>query len=538
MKRIILLISILGAFLFSCSGEKGQKKDMTPNMEKPNVLWIYLEDTAPLLGCYGSPLVATPNIDSLASKGTIYKNVFMPAPVCSASRSSIITGIMSTTFGAQNHHSSRTTESTIHVPEQVKTIPQLFKSAGYFTFNNGKDDYNFVYDRKELYDQEYIYHPLYGKSGERLDLASLKNKEPFFGQIQMYGGKEIFNSKFKENVSKPVDRSKISLPPYLPDHPAIVEEYANHLDAIQITDQKVGDIMAKLKENNLLKNTIVFFFSDHGMRLTRNKQFLYDGGLHVPLIIADFREGQNIIKTGAVNNDLVGGLDLGTTALGLARIPIPEYMEGRNIFNDSIAPREYVISSRDRCDFTIDRIRSVRSKEFKYIRNFMTDRPYSQPTYMDFDKVEFVLVMKQLHGEGKLNEVQDRFMSYERPSEELYDIKADPFELNNLAENSEYSEVLKKYRSVLEHWILETDDKGQYGEDEAGLKFMLGIWGKSCVNPEYDLLRKKYPNFEGSLIYLKSESSKKVDSNFIGTPLFDIPSNQQVQFAVKQITGN
>ena len=533
--KIIFQLSLAVTFLFSCKGDKLDKIEGDHTSDKPNIVWIYLEDTAPLLGCYGEPLVDTPNIDSLATRGVLYKNVFMPAPVCSASRSSIITGMMSTSFGAQNHHSSRTTESAIYLPEQAQTIPELFKGAGYFTFNNGKDDYNFVYDRKDLYDQEYVYHPLYGKSGERLDLASLKGKEPFFGQIQMYGGKEIFNSKFKENVASPVDRSQIKLPPYLPHHPAIVEEYANHLDAIQITDEKVGEIMGKLRENDLLKNTIVFFFSDHGMRLTRNKQFLYDGGLQVPLIIADFREGKSKIQTGSVNSDLIAGLDLGTTALALAEIPIPENMEGRDIFNESIGPREFVISTRDRCDFTIDRIRSVRSKEFKYIRNFMTDRPYTQPTYMDFDKVEFVGVMKQLHAEGKLNEAQDRFMAAVRPSEELYDINADPFELNNLAQNPQYSKVLEKYRSVLNQWVLETDDKGQYGEDEAGLKFMLGIWGKDCVNPEYDVLRKKYPNFEGSLVYLKSEASKKVEPDFVGTPLFDIEGDQLVQFSLRPI---
>ena len=535
MRKIVLIVSFLVVLISSCKGEKSVDKVEVQGSDKPNIVWIYLEDTAPLFGCYGAPLVVTPNIDSLATKGMLFKNVFMPAPVCSASRSSIITGMMSTSFGAQNHHSSRTTESAIYLPEQAKTIPELFKDAGYFTFNNGKDDYNFVYDRKDLYDQEYLYHPLYGKSGVRLDLVSLKGKEPFFGQIQMYGGKEIFNSKFKDNVASPVDRSQIQLPPYLPHHPAIVEEYANHLDAIQITDQKVGGILDKLRENGLLKNTIVFFFSDHGMRLTRNKQFLYDGGLQVPLIIADFREGKSKIQAGSVNSDLMAGLDLGTTALALAEIPIPENMEGRDIFNNAIAPREYVISTRDRCDFTIDRIRSVRSNEFKYIRNFMTDRPYTQPTYMDFDRVEFVGVMKQLYAEGKLNEAQDRFMAAERPSEELYDINADPFELNNLAHNPQYSKVLEKYRSVLDQWVLETDDKGQYGEDEAGLQFMLGIWGKDCVNPEYDVLRKKYPNFEGSLVYLKSEASKKVEPNFVGTPLFDIEGNQLVQFSKRPI---
>ncbi len=470
---------------------------------KPNILWIYLEDTSPLLGCYGTTIIATPNIDELAKKGTLYTNAIMPAPVCSASRSSIITGVMSTTLGLHNHHSSRTAAAAINLPKTIKTIPELFKQAGYFTFNNGKDDYNFHYNRKDLYSQPYKMHPLYGKSGTHLPLETLTNNTPFFGQIQLRGGKEIFASTFKEKIKSPVDRSKIVLPPYLPNHPAIIEEYANHLDAIQLTDERVGDIMAQLRENDLLDNTIVFFFSDHGMRLTRHKQFLYEGGIHVPLIIADFREIP-ALKAGTTNTDLISGIDLGVSSLALADISIPNYMEGENIFDVEKTVREYAISTRDRCDFTIDRIRSVRTKDYKYIRNFMTDRPYTQTTYMDVDKVEFVSVMKNLYQTNQLNEAQSRFFSNDRPSEELYDLKNDPFELHNLAADSNYQAVLTHHADILNQWMLETDDKGQYPETTGGLKLMLGIWGEYADNPEYDSLKDKYPDLAGSQFGLKS----------------------------------
>lgn len=479
---------------------------------QPNILWIYLEDTSPLLNGYGTSLISTPNIDKLAENGILFSNAIMPAPVCSACRSGIITGMMSTSLGLHNHHSSRTEESAIYLPDSVKTIPEIFKKAGYFTFNNGKDDYNFIYDRRDLYDQDYSYHPLYGKSGIRLDISELKDKTPFFGQIQLYGGKEIFSSSFKEKVKTPVDRSKLELPPYLPDHPAIIEEYANHLDAIQITDDKLGEIIEKLTENGLLQNTVIFFFSDHGMRLTRHKQFLYEGGIHVPLIIADFRNSSEK-ESGSVNNELVSGIDLGTSSLALAGIPIPAYMEGLDIFQESGEPRKFVISARDRCDFTIDRIRSVRSEDYKYIRNFMTDRPYTQLTYMDVDGVEFVRVMKQLHAENKLDSLQDRFLSDKRPSEELYDLQEDPFELNNLANDPEYSETLKKHAAILNQWITDTDDKGQYPEGEEGLKLMLGIWGKNAVNPEYDPLRERYKDLEGSLWEYKNQDWLTVSRN-------------------------
>ena len=198
LKSLIIgvLPIVLAVFLFSCN-EKAQKIETDL---QPNILWIYLEDTAPLLGRYGTTLISTPNIDNLAEEGVLYKNAFMAAPVCSASRSSIITGTMSTTIGAHNHHSSRTKQSAIKLPENLKTIPELFKKAGYITFNNGKDDYNFVYNRRDLYSQDYKIHPLYGKSGVRLDLSTLVDEQPFFGQIQLYGGKEIFSDSFKNNV--------------------------------------------------------------------------------------------------------------------------------------------------------------------------------------------------------------------------------------------------------------------------------------------------------------------------------------------------
>jgi len=476
----------------------------TPNADRaPNILWIVLEDTAPLLGAYGTTTIATPHIDELAAAGVRYTNVFMPASVCSPSRSSIITGSMSTTLGLHNHHSSRTDESAIYLPDGYQTIPERFNDAGYVSFNNGKDDYNFHYDRRDLYDQPYSQHPLYGKRGDAVDLGSLKDRQPFFGQIQLSGGKEIFSSAFEESVETPVDRDLVELPPYLPNHPAIVEEYADHLDAIQITDRKVGEILDELRDHGLLENTIVFFFSDHGMRMTRNKQFLYDGGLHVPLLIADYRQDP-FAPAGSTNDALVSGLDLGTSALALAEIPIPEYMEGINIFAADFDGREHVISTRDRCDFTIDRIRSVRSTRFKYIRNYLTDRPYAQPTYMDADGIEFVRVMRQLYTEGKLNADQSRFFQSERPAEELYDLESDPYELHNLAGSPDYQDVRDEYASVLDRWARETDDKGQYPEDVEGLKLMLGIWGDHATNPEYQPLRRQFDGLAGSQFGLKS----------------------------------
>ena len=210
------------------------------------------------------------------------------------------------------------------------------------------------------------------------------------------------------------------------------------------------------------------------------------------------------------NEEMISGIDLGPSSLAMAGIEIPAYMEGQDIFDESIKVREYVISSRDRCDFTIDRIRSIRSKKYKYIRNFMTDRPYLQPSYMDVNAVEFVTVMQELYSHDQLDSIQRRFFLEERPAEELYDLRNDPYEIYNLAADPQYAQVVEKYAQILEDWIKETNDQGQYPEHEEGLKLMLGIWGDHAINNEYDQLRERYPDLAGSQFYLKSEAWTKV----------------------------
>lgn len=456
--------------------------------ERPNILWIAVEDISPLMSCYGYKANPTPNLDRLASTGVRFSNTFMPAPVCSACRSSLITGMIQTTIGVHNHHSSRSKETAIHLPEHIKTLPEMFREAGYFAFNHGKDDYNFWYDREDLYAGEYTTHKLYGKSGKAVDWNARKQGQPFFGQIQLRGGKHIYNKKFKDLVQNPVDRSSFDLPPYYPEHPMVREDWARHLDSIGITDREVGEIIERLQKDGLLENTVIFFFSDHGMRLWRHKQFCYDSGLHVPFIMSWAGSPARLGGAGTVREDLVNGLDIAATSLALAGIPIPGYMESRDLLAGGFKPREHVISARDRCDFTIDRIRTVRTPKFRYIRNFFPARPYMQPNYRD--EWEITQLMRSLHSEGKLDAVQDRFWAEERPAEELYDLSSDPHEIRNLADEPSFSEELRRRREILENWIRDTDDKGRYPEDTPNLKYMFDWWGEKCVNPEYDIFRE------------------------------------------------
>jgi len=461
------------------AGAAGGGAIRASSADRPNVLWIYIEDTSPWMRYCGDGLAATPRVDELAAQGAAFSNCRMPAAVCSPVRSAIITGCMQTTLGIHNHRSSRMKDPPIVLPPRVKTVPEIFRAAGYFTFNSGKDDYNFAYDRNALYAGDYTEHEFYGKTGKKIDWTARAPGAPFFGQIQLSGGKH--NGK----IGNPTDPAKVGVPPYYPDHPIYRREIARHYDQIRLTDAEIGGILDRLKADGLYENTIVFVFSDHGCRLPRHKQFLYDGGLHVPLLIA-WPGNPGAVRPGTRRDDLVSGLDISATTLALAGFPVPDWMESRDMLRRDYK-REFIIAARDRCDYTIDRIRAVRTPNFKYLRNFMTDRPYLQPQYRDGD--DYLELLRRLNAEGKLNPAQAAFASAKRPAEELYNLENDPHEIRNLAGDPIYDLVLDKMRARLERWMVETDDKGRYPESPETLRSVLGRWKEKCVNPEYDAVR-------------------------------------------------
>ncbi len=459
--------------------------------ERPNVLWIYLEDVSGWFSCYGDKLIETPNIDALANAGTKFTRFYTPAGVCSATRSAIITGMMQTTIGAHNHRSCRANfrgksmgkyDKNV-LPKQVVPLPIRFRQAGYWTFNEGgKDDYNFEFSIKEYYD----FVPSKRGWGPKALISGKcwkgrKSGQPFFGQVQLGGG------KLGRRAPKKMDRRKVEVPPYYPDIPEVREEIAHHYDCLLKTDEQVGQIIAALKREGLYKNTIIFLFSDHGMKLHRHKQFLYEGGIHMPLIVVG-----GGAKPATVRDDLISGIDVAAASLVVAGIEVPQEMEGRDFLAKDYKEREYVVAARDRCDYTIEKIRAVVTPRFKYLRNYLTDRPYMQPSYKD--RWDVSKRFRQLMADGKMNKTQLVFFSNDRVPEELYDLTKDPHEIHNLAKDPRYAEQLKQHRQLLATWIKQTGDRGQQPESDLGLLCALKRWGKKCVNPEYDRVRKLLEN--------------------------------------------
>jgi uncharacterized sulfatase len=412
---------------------------------RPNILWLISEDTSPDFGCYGHPLVQSPNIDQLAAEGTRYHAAFATAPVCSAARSAMMTGMYQTSIGAHNHRSHREDAYTLPAPAEV--ITKYFRDAGYFVSNGhgvkwdkpGKTDFNFAPSTTPF---------------DGTDWRQRKAGQPFLAQYNF----SMTHRAFERDPERPIDPAKVDLPPYYPDAPLLRRDWADYLESAQVLDRQVGALLKRLEEDGLADNTIIVYHGDHGQAHVRGKQWLYDSGIRVPLIVR--KPGG--AGAGTVSEELVSLLDLAPTLMQWAGIEPPPHLHGRSL--DLGAPREHIVCARDRCDEAVDRIRSVRTKQFKYIRNFYPERPYLQFNAYKKKQYPAVSVLELWQKEGKLTEVQQLFMAATRPEEELYDLTDDPHEVKDLAKDPAHQETLKKLRARLDEWIKETGDLGALPE--------------------------------------------------------------------------
>jgi arylsulfatase A-like enzyme len=461
-----VLISLLGLAVSPAVGAA----------EKPNILWLFAEDTSPWMGCYGDPINegATPNIDSLANKGVRFSRAYVPAPVCSACRSALMGGRNQIRFNAHEHRSSRG-PAKLYLPEGLKLLPQLIKESGYFTFNLGKTDYNFIWDEESTYS-------LMQKARIPVPWDKLKQNQPFFGQIQTAGGK---NNTTNFPADRKVDPATVTVPPDYPQNQIYREVVAQHYDAIRKDDDFIGEVLADLKEAGLADNTIIVYFGDHGANnLVRHKQMPTEGGLHVPLIIAG---PDPFVPAPSVRDDLVDMLDLSATTLAWAGIDIPDGYEGQDLFGIKVVPRSFVAAAKDRLDHTIDRVRTIRTDRFRYTRNYKTDRIFLQPQYRD--PKNYVQNLRELYAKAELSPKLTEIYFGERPTEEFYDLKSDPSQLNNLVGNAKFATELDRHRMLLDDWLAKGDDgAGEESLEELAFQANDQKWGRA-VNPEYEVVR-------------------------------------------------
>jgi uncharacterized sulfatase len=417
------------------------------------------EDISPHIGCFGDEHAITPNIDRLAREGVRYTNAFTTAGVCAPCRSGIITGMYQTTIGT--HHM----RCTAKLPAMIKAFSTYLRGAGYYCTNNSKTDYQ-TKDLRDAWDE----------SSSKAHWQNRKGRQPFFAVFNFGGCHEsgiAGESKYKSvtqrlEPSQRQDPNKLELPPYYPDTPVVREDWKRNYELITAMDAWAGDLIGQLKDDGLDDNTIIFFWSDHGVGLPRAKRWLYDSGTHIPLVVRipeKFRTGDQA-KPGVSDDRLISSIDFGPTVMNLAGLKVPEYMQGRPFLGSNLpAPREYIFGARDRMDERYDIIRSVRDKRYRYIRNYEPLKTYYQ--YMNTpEKGATMKEIRRVHAEGKLPPAARLFMAERKPVEELYDLHNDPHEINNLADNPKYRSVLTRMRKVHLQWVRETKDLGLIPEPE------------------------------------------------------------------------
>jgi N-sulfoglucosamine sulfohydrolase len=417
-----------------------------------NILWISSEDTSPDLGCYGDPYARTPNLDRLASQGARCANAFTVAGVCAPSRSGIITAMYPTSIGTHHMRSKGVP------PSYVKCFPEYLRAAGYYCSNNSKTDYNFD-------------PPVtaWDESSPRAHWRNREKGQPFFSVFNITSSHEsrIWDENYPAIARQLTpeelhDPAKAVLPPYYPDTPVVRRAWANYYDCVTLMDKQAGEILRELERDGLSDSTVVFYWGDHGRGLTRAKRWIYDSGIHIPLLV----RWPGVLRPGAVIDDLVSGIDFGPTVLSIAGVKIPGYMQGQAFLGQQAAPpRQYIYAARDRMDETYDIIRSVRDKRFKYIRNYKPGRPYAQHI-ITAERSQVLQEWRRLNKARELKGPQKIFFLPEKPEEELYDIVADPHEVNNLAGRPEYREALQRLRRVHEQWMKDTGDLGLIPEEE------------------------------------------------------------------------
>lgn len=443
-----------------------------------NILWITCEDMGPRVGAYGDRTVPTPNIDRLAREGVRYNRAFATYGVCAPSRHTLITGMYPTSTGAMAMRTWKRTSALDKIsdpkllaiptyeatpPPEVKCFSEYFRAAGYYCTNNSKTDYQFR-DPITAWDE----------SGKDAHWRNRPDKKmPFFAVFNNTTTHE--SGTFKPRSPKTCDPQTVDVPLYYPDIPSVRQDIARHYDNIAAMDKWVGQILKQLEEDQLLDKTIILFFSDHGDGLPRAKRWVYDSGIHIPLIVRWPAKKDG----GTVNNQLVSFIDFAPSMLSIAGLSVPGYMQGRVFLGpDKAGPRKYIYAFRDRMDPAPERIRAVRDKQFKYVRNYRSDLPYIG--FIPYrDQAAMMQDILKLQKSNQLGGDQWQFWAKSKPLEELYDLEADPHEINNLAANPQYFTKLHELRQAHLAWKAKYGDLGEIPETELIKK----LWPPDGVQP-------------------------------------------------------
>lgn len=441
-----IFISMAALVAASCSGSR-------ESLPPPNILWITSEDNSPLLGCYGDTFATTPNLDSLAARGFMYTHAYSNAPVCAPSRNTIITGVYANS-GGHEHMRSYNRKSDV-----VRLYPEMLRQAGYYCTNNVKEDFNI--DPEQTGD-------VWDEVSKNAHYKNRPAGKPFFA---IFNGTVTHESSLHNSTPPEQLRHKpedVVLPPYHPDTEEFRHDWAQYYDKVEDLDTWVGSLLKELKELGEAENTIVFYYADHGGVLARSKRFVYETGTRVPFIVYIPEKYKHLYpaeRPGSPVQRLISLVDLPPTLMSLTDQPVPSYMQGQAFLGEAATKDpEYVFMFRGRMDERYDMSRAVRDKQFRYIRNYMPHREYGQ--YLEYLwRAPSMRSWEAAFESGECNEVQSAFW-HSKPVEELYDTQHDPWEVNNLAADPQYRDVLERMRQANQEWMTRIKDAGFIPEGE------------------------------------------------------------------------
>jgi arylsulfatase A-like enzyme len=443
--------------------------------QRPNILLLMAEDMSARVGAFGDKVAVTPNLDRLARTSVRYPNTFTTAGVCAPSRAGHILAVHQMSVGAQHMRTRSYKASTYRVvpPNHIKAYPELLRRHGYYTFSSAKLDYQFsgIFASSGPFS-------IWDYAGPNPTWQGRAEGQPFFGFIsikQTHEGqlfpKAVLRNNKNGDRSQVVKHDDVLLPPYYPDHPSIRADIAQHYNNIYTMDQVVGQLLGRLKKDGLANNTIVIWTTDHGDGLPRGKREIYDSGIKVPLLV---HWPKNLkpedVDLGSINNKLVSFVDIGPSILTLAGIPIPDYMHGSaQLVANASTKRQYIYASKDRLDDFNFYERAVRNDQFKYIKNFNPKSPGAQPIIYR-DKMASMQTLWQQLAAGTLNSAQSLWFE-PTPAEALYDIQADPHEINNLANSAKHQDTLVQMRKALKNWRNSVGDLSETTELDMAKQF-------------------------------------------------------------------
>lgn len=440
LSRSLPLVAAISMIGFAASTRAAPPHHNT----KPNIVWIMLEDWSPDLGCYGTKGIETPHVDRLAASGALYLNAFCTAPVCSSSRSAMITGFHQNYIGAHQHDTRG--DDRRPLPYGIKPLPVKLQEVEYFTalMKSKKTHHNFDADL--------------GFMGH--DWSERKPGQPFFAQITLQGTHRVWS----RDALNPIDPSDVELPPYYTDTPLNRRDWANGLEQMQICDREIADILQRLDDEGLAENTLVILIGDNGRCHIRGKQFMYEPGLQVPLIM----RWPGRIEPGQRRSELVQMIDVSATILDVAGVKSDPELHGKNLWTSDVIDRDHIFAARGRMGLTHDAMRAVRGHRYKLIHNLMPERAYLQYSGYKEDNYPMLAEMSVLYLEGKLNADQARFFAPSKPEFELYDLQEDPHELNNLADSAKHQSILADLQMRLAEWREFIKDQGVSDEFRYG----------------------------------------------------------------------